>query len=88
VIFFGGVAREPKPQLDTNIIHYREVTIFGANAYTPRHYRMALDLILKNKIEAQKFISARYPLSRIEDGFSDIRNGNILKGIYDHSLEE
>lgn len=87
VIFFGGLGKNSIPQLETNLVHYREIQIFGANAYTPRHYRMAIELILNNKIEANKFISARYPLSRIEDGFSDMKKGTILKGIYDYTCE-
>ncbi len=85
VILFGGLGKGAAPQLDTNLIHYREIQVYGANAYTPRHYRMALDLILQGKINAGKFISARYSLEHVEDGFEDMKKGTILKGIYDHS---
>lgn len=87
VIFFGGLPKEALPQINTNIVHYKEVTIYGANAYHPRHFRMALELVLKNKIEAQKYITKRYPLSRIEDGFNDMKKGIVLKGIFDHSCK-
>ncbi len=88
VIFFGGISKDATPQLDTNIIHYKEVMIFGANAYAPRHFRTAVDLILADKIEAQKFISKRYPLNQIEQGFMDMKQGIILKGIFDHTYKE
>lgn len=87
VIFFGGLGKDAIPQLDTNLIHYREIQIFGANAYTPRHYRMAVELILTNKIKAKNFISAHYPLSQIENGFANMKKGIFLKGIYDHSCK-
>lgn len=87
VIFFGGIGKNEVPHLDANLVHYREIQIFGANAYTPRHYRMALGLILNHKVEAAKFITSRYPLDQIENGFADMKKGTILKGIYHHSFK-
>jgi L-iditol 2-dehydrogenase len=88
VIFFGGVSKDAKPELDTNIIHYREVTILGANAYAPRHFKMAVNIILEEKIDASRFITKRYPLNLIEQGFKDMKKGVLLKGIYDYSLNQ
>ncbi|MCL1854346.1 MAG: zinc-binding dehydrogenase, partial [Clostridia bacterium] len=67
---FGGLPAGSRVELDTNIIHYKELTMLGAHGSLPRHHRMALDLIASRKLDIKAFMSHRYPLDEIRQAFA------------------
>lgn len=81
VIFFGGIPKGTLPALDTNLIHYNEINIFGASAYTPRHNKKALELVTSGRIKAIKYITHRYGLQELELAFQAMKNGRMIKGV-------
>ena len=43
ISFFGGLPKDkPIITVDSNLVHYRELTIVGANGSSPEHNKRAL----------------------------------------------
>jgi len=80
VVFFGGLpAADPLAPLNSNLIHYNELTVMGAFSYHPRFHELALDLIARGKIRADKIITALFPLGQIVEAFEAARSGSQVK---------
>jgi L-iditol 2-dehydrogenase len=69
VNLFGGLKNQPKLAIDSNLIHYKECFVMGSHGSLPRHHRLALDLIARGAVRAQKYISAVFILERIAEAF-------------------
>ncbi|HEV2135074.1 MAG TPA: zinc-binding dehydrogenase [Terracidiphilus sp.] len=68
VNFFGGCARDTRVALDTNRIHYSNITMRATFHHTPELCRKALDLIAGGNFQAGAFITGRahlYELNRV-----------------------
>ncbi len=65
VLLFGGCKPGEKVTLDTELIHYSEITIKGVFHHTPSHVKKAYDLIAKKKLNLTRLITDRLPLSKI-----------------------
>lgn len=81
VIFFGGVSKASMVILDTNLIHYKEILIYGASAYTPDVTRQALDLVTTGRIDAAKYITHHYTLDKLSQAFADMKAGKTIKAV-------
>ncbi len=80
ISLFGGLPKNNSViTIDANIIHYKEISVFGAFASNRKDYLKASDLIASHKIDAEKFISAVLPLEKINEGISMVKNGQVLK---------
>jgi L-iditol 2-dehydrogenase len=68
VNFFGGCAVGTHVNLDTNRIHYSDITLRATFHHTPAMCRKALDLIASGRFQAGAFITGRahlYELNRV-----------------------
>lgn len=82
VVLFGGLPKhDPLTSLDSNIIHYSELTIFGAFSYHPRFHQIALDLLARGRIQTEKIITGVYPLELLLDAFQAAMTGQEVKVI-------
>lgn len=81
VIFFGGINAKTAAIIDTNTIHYKEITVYGASAYSPEVNRRALNLVLSGQLDARKFITHRYELKDLARGYEDMKQGKMIKGV-------
>ncbi|MGI6501326.1 MAG: alcohol dehydrogenase catalytic domain-containing protein [Anaerostipes sp.] len=81
VIFFGGISAKSATIIDTNAIHYKEITVYGASAYSPEVNKKALSLVLSGQLNAKKFITARYELKDLKKGYEDMCAGKMIKGV-------
>lgn len=83
VNFFGGCAAGTKVQLDTNRLHYSEVTLKATFHHTPETVRRAFALIAEKKIRSTDYITGEAPLSRLQQVFHHMlnRNGDIKTAI-------
>lgn len=79
ISLFGGLPGESKGYLDSNLIHYRELSVFGVHASTPKQNKLAMGYIRDGVIDAEKYISARYPLARAGDAFAEAEKGEAMK---------
>lgn len=83
ISLFGGLAGESRGFLDSNLIHYKELCVYGVHATTPALVRRALDTVASGKVDMKKYISHHYPLREIVDGFIAIRDENAMKVVLD-----
>jgi len=83
VNFFGGCAKGTKVELDTNRLHYSEVTLKATFHHTPDSVRKAFTLIAEKKIRPTEYITGEAPLSRLQQVLQHMmnRNGDIKTAI-------
>lgn len=80
ISFFAGLPKDtPTITLDSNRIHYNEISIFGAFASHERQYREALELIVNNKVDTEKIVTHRFPLEEIVKAIEVAGSGKGLK---------
>jgi L-iditol 2-dehydrogenase len=80
ISFFGGLPKAaPTITLDSNLVHYRELTIVGANGSSPEHNRRALDLIATGQVPVHDLITHRLPLDRVLDAIGIVAAGEGIK---------
>jgi L-iditol 2-dehydrogenase len=80
ISFFGGLPKDnPVINLDSNVVHYRELTIVGANGSTPAHNAEALRLIASGAVPVKDLITDRLSLDRVLDGIEAVKSGNSIK---------
>lgn len=72
VNFFGGPPAGTKVQLDTNRLHYSEVTLKATFHHTPDMVRKAFALIVERKVQGTDYITGEVPLSRLQHVFSQM----------------
>lgn len=80
ISFFGGLPKDdPFIRLDSNLVHYRELTIVGANGSSPRHNAEALGLIASGAVPVADLITHRIPLTEVLDGIDTVARGVAIK---------
>ncbi|HPP07763.1 MAG TPA: alcohol dehydrogenase catalytic domain-containing protein [bacterium] len=80
ISFFGGLPKDDSMiTIDSNLIHYLEISVFGAFASNRKDYQKAVDLISSRKIDPSKFITEVISLEEIEKGIRLVKNGSVLK---------
>jgi L-iditol 2-dehydrogenase len=83
VNFFGGCASGTKVNLDTNRLHYSEITLKATFHHTPETVRRAFALIAEKKIRSTDYVTGEAPLSRLQQVLRHMlnRNGDIKTAI-------
>src|SRR5260370_4049501 len=66
VNFFGGCAAGPKVEIDTNRLHYSELTLKATFHHTPQPVRRAFALIAEKKVKSADFVTGEAPLSKLK----------------------
>mgnify|MGYP001045791421 CR=1 FL=1 len=80
IIIFGGLPKDkPITTLNSNLIHYNELTVVGAFSYPVYAHEKALNLIALKKINAKSYIDKIVPLEEIEKGIKYAEQGKVLK---------
>lgn len=88
ISLFGGLPKDDSfINIDANLIHYKELSVFGAFASNRRDFIKAVKIISERKIEAEKFISSVVPLEKINEGIEMVRNGEVLKCVVEINKE-
>ena len=83
VNLFGGCASGTKVQLDTQRLHYSEITLKATFHHTPESVRRAFALIAERKIKSADYVTGEAPLSRLQQVLRHMlnRNGQIKTAI-------
>ncbi|MEV0238093.1 zinc-dependent dehydrogenase [Nonomuraea sp. NPDC050786] len=80
ISFFGGLPKDdPLVTLDSNLVHYRELTIVGANGSSPAHNAEALRLVASGDVVVSDLITHRLPLPQVLDGIDLVSRGAAIK---------
>jgi len=80
--FFAGFPKEDSIlKLDGNIIHYKEVSIYGAFASNRPQFEEALKLIMSGKVPMDRIVTHIFPLEKISDAMEKMldKEGDALK---------
>jgi L-iditol 2-dehydrogenase len=83
VNFFGGCASGTKVELDTQRLHYSQITLKATFHHTPEMVRRAFDLITQNKIHSSDYVTGEAPLSHLQEVLRRMvdRSGEIKTAI-------
>lgn len=76
---FGGCPRDTSIQVNTEQLHYSELTLKGVFHNTPEYVRAALDLLASRKIPFELLISQTQPLSQLQQAFYQMRDRTSIK---------
>jgi len=80
VLFFAGLPENNSfVNLNSNLIHYKELSIFGSFASMFWENKLALNLIESGQVKAKEMISHTFPLSQIVEGINLVKEGKALK---------
>jgi L-iditol 2-dehydrogenase len=89
VNFFGGCAAGTHVRIDTNHIHYSDITLRATFHHTPAICKRALDLIASGKFQAPAFITGHAHLYELNSVFERLMNRSheiktaILPGVFE-----
>lgn len=80
ISLFGGLPKDNSViAIDANLVHYRELTLVGANGSSPAHNAEALRLIASGAVPVADLISHRLPLDRAIEAFDVVARGDAIK---------
>jgi L-iditol 2-dehydrogenase len=80
VIFFGGLPPGKEVVgLDTNVIHYKQITVTGTTRQSLAQYRRCLALLGSGKLAVKGVITATYPIEQASEAFAAAARGEGLK---------
>lgn len=80
ISFFGGLPKtNPTITLDSNVVHYRQLHIHGANGSSPEHNKQALAYIASGEVPVKDLITVRLPLSRALEALDIVASGQAIK---------
>lgn len=80
ISFFGGLPKDdPIIACDSNLVHYRELTIVGANGSSPAHNARALGLIAEGAVPVADLITHRLGLSQVLEAIDLVSKGVAIK---------
>ena len=75
----GRGHHRPTITLDSNLVHYRELTIVGANGSSPQHNKQALALIAGGEVPVADLITHRLPLEGVIEAIGIVERGEGIK---------
>jgi L-iditol 2-dehydrogenase len=83
VNFFGGCPNDSKIHLDTNLLHYSELTCKASFHFTPQHIRKALELVSNGEITSHDFVNRVEPLANLLEVMRHLmsHNGHLKTAI-------
>nr|WP_255525989.1 zinc-binding dehydrogenase [Frigoribacterium sp. CG_9.8] len=77
---FGGLPKDhPTITVDSNLVHYRELTIVGVNGSSPVQNKMALELIASGAVPVGDLITHRLPLDDVLEAIEIVARGDGIK---------
>lgn len=80
ICFFGGLPQSsPIVQLDSNVLHYREQTLYGAFGASRLHNALALEMLATGQVPADRIVTHTIPLAEIVEGIGLVQRGESLK---------
>ncbi|UCC82032.1 MAG: alcohol dehydrogenase catalytic domain-containing protein [Gemmatimonadota bacterium] len=79
VLFFGGCERGTMVNLDTERVHYDELTLKGGFHYTPDTVRRAWELICAGNLTLETLVTHEMSLGGLPEAFDRMRRREALK---------
>ncbi|TDC97736.1 zinc-dependent dehydrogenase [Actinomadura sp. 7K507] len=80
VSLFGGLPKDdPVISVDANRVHYKELSLVGANGSSPSHNARALELIASGQVPVEDLITHRLPLDALHEALDLVTHGAAIK---------
>ena len=80
VSFFGGLPKDkPMISVDSNLVHYKELILAGANGSAPSHNRRALELMASGAVPVKDLLTHRVSLEDVQQAISLVLSGEAIK---------
>jgi L-iditol 2-dehydrogenase len=79
VVFFGGCAPGSRVSLDTQRVHYEELTLVGAFHHTPEAIRRAVELLEAEALMPDGLLTHRMGLEAVPSALELMARGEALK---------
>ena len=80
VSFFAGLPHDkPDSLLNANLIHYKQLAVFGANGSGPNQYRKTLRFLESGRVNLTPVVTTELPLDQVLSGFDKVIRGEGLK---------
>jgi L-iditol 2-dehydrogenase len=77
---FGGLPKDkPTITLNSNLVHYSELTVVGVNGSSPDHNKQALAYMASGEVPVSDLITHRLPLDKLLDGIGIVERGEGIK---------
>ncbi|MEZ4519530.1 MAG: alcohol dehydrogenase catalytic domain-containing protein [Chloroflexota bacterium] len=78
--FFGGLPKDdPVIRLDSNAIHYKELTVTGTTACSTYDCLKAAEIVNSGRIDLAPLITSQYPWSQAVEAFAAAADGQNLR---------
>ncbi|MBV8818612.1 MAG: zinc-binding dehydrogenase [Acidobacteriaceae bacterium] len=76
VNFFGGCPNDSRISLDTQLLHYSELTCKATFHHTPKHIRKALEIVSRGEVTAKDFVNRVEPLTNLLEVMQHLMSHN------------
>jgi L-iditol 2-dehydrogenase len=84
ISFFAGIPKDdPILGIDTNHIHYSEISIFGCFASNLQHYHQALEMVSRDDLPWDRFVTHKFKLDDILQAYAVVEAGQGIKTVID-----
>jgi L-iditol 2-dehydrogenase len=82
VSFFAGVPKDdPILPIDTNLIHYNEISVFGCFASNLQHYHQAQAMVSRDDLPWERFVTHRFLLQDMVKAYAVVEAGQGIKSV-------
>lgn len=83
VSFFAGLPGGGKCEVDTNLIHYKQLMVTGSTRSTNHHFRVCMDLAARKRLDLASLVSSRVPLAELMSALdATARSGGLKTLVY------
>lgn len=79
VNLFGGCPRDSTITVNTDQLHYSELTLKGVFHNTPQYVRAALNLLTSRTLPLELLLSGEQPLTHLADVFEAMKQRQVIK---------
>jgi L-iditol 2-dehydrogenase len=84
ILFFGGLPKSrPTIEINSNTIHYREISIWGTTASTNANCREAAALINRGVLDLNWIVTDVVPLEDYAEAIDKVQDASSLKVVLD-----
>ena len=80
ISFFAGLTLgPPNISINSNLIHYHEISVQGSHGSTPQDNKEALDMLARKAMDVSDLITHTFPLDSIEEAFHFKEKGEGMR---------
>jgi L-iditol 2-dehydrogenase len=82
VSFFAGIPKDdPILPIDTNFIHYNEISVFGCFASNLKHYHEAMAMVSRDDLPWDRFLTHHFKLQDMVKAYAVVEAGQGIKSV-------